>query len=304
VVRPRFAEEVEEMAKFRIMPHGRLQEWVADEKGYFGDEGLDYEFVRWTLGRREHLPTASSKPELVLGGALEEMQDGRSCEVSSACHWCVNMAAASSPGRMWGGAYSVTPAGIYVPPESSIRRPEDLAGIEIGVGQHSGSHFSTLQSLEKVVPPGQVELRFVGGPVERMELMLDRKLDAATVFGAHLYVLEQQGFRKVADATFMIGFFVGETTSVEDMERYVRALVRAQRDIDLEPHRYRHYFLDELPERVRDMVDVRLFGTGERVVAEPYTRETFEATRSWLEQLGVIGLGQMGRLGYEEAVLV
>ena len=33
------------MSKFRIEPHGRLQEWVAQEKGYFKDEGLDYEFV-------------------------------------------------------------------------------------------------------------------------------------------------------------------------------------------------------------------------------------------------------------------
>jgi NitT/TauT family transport system substrate-binding protein len=291
------------MAKFRIMPHGRLQEWVADEKGYFRDEGLDYEFVHWELGRRERVPTASGIPEPVLGGALEDMRDGRECEVSSACHWCVNMAAASSPGRMWGGAYTVTPAGIYVPPESSIRRPEDLAGVVIGVGQHSGSHFATLQALEHVLPPDQIRLDFVGGPVQRMELMLDRELEAATVFGAHLYVLEQQGFRKVADATFMIGFFVDGETPAEDVERYVRALVRAQRDIDLEPGRYRHYFLDELPERVRSLVDVRLFGTGERVVAEPYTRETFEATRSWIEQLGVIGVDQMGRLGYEEAVL-
>jgi hypothetical protein len=116
-------------------------------------------------------------------------------------------------------------------------------------------------------------------------------------------VLEQQGFRKVVDCTFMIGFFVDGTTPAEDVERYVRALARAQRDIDLEPGRYRHYFLDELPDRVRDLVDVRLFGPGERVVMEPYTRETFEATRSWIERLGVMGVDQMGRLGYEEAVL-
>src|ERR1041385_5181556 len=229
------------MAKFRIMPHGRLQEWVADEKGYFADEGLDYEFVHWSLGRRERQPVAIELPE-VLGGALEDMQGGRECEVSSACHWCVNMAAASSPGRMWGGAYTVTPAGVYVPPESSVRRPEDLAGVPIGVGQHSGSHFATIQALEHVVPADQRQLRVVGGPVEGMELMLDRDLQAATVFGAHLYVLEQQGFRKVVDATFMIGFFVDGDTAADDMERYVRALVRAQRDIDLEPGRYKHYF--------------------------------------------------------------
>ena len=33
------------MKKFLIEPHGRLQEWVADEKGYFKDEGLDYELL-------------------------------------------------------------------------------------------------------------------------------------------------------------------------------------------------------------------------------------------------------------------
>ena len=30
--------------KFIIEPHFRLQEWVAEEKGYFKDEGLDYDF--------------------------------------------------------------------------------------------------------------------------------------------------------------------------------------------------------------------------------------------------------------------
>ncbi|HYT84891.1 MAG TPA: hypothetical protein VEK81_00490 [Burkholderiales bacterium] len=32
------------MSKFVISPHFRLQEWVAEEKGYFKAEGLDYEF--------------------------------------------------------------------------------------------------------------------------------------------------------------------------------------------------------------------------------------------------------------------
>ncbi len=30
--------------KFVIAPHMRLHEWVAEEKGYFADEGLEYEF--------------------------------------------------------------------------------------------------------------------------------------------------------------------------------------------------------------------------------------------------------------------
>jgi hypothetical protein len=32
------------MSKFVIEPHFRLQEWVAEEKGYFREAGLEYEF--------------------------------------------------------------------------------------------------------------------------------------------------------------------------------------------------------------------------------------------------------------------
>ena len=42
------------MAKFLIEPHFRLHEWVAEEKGYFRAEGLEYEFremVRSTGGK-------------------------------------------------------------------------------------------------------------------------------------------------------------------------------------------------------------------------------------------------------------
>src|SRR5205823_10322662 len=33
------------MPKFIIEPHFRLHEWIAEEKGYFTAEGLDYEFL-------------------------------------------------------------------------------------------------------------------------------------------------------------------------------------------------------------------------------------------------------------------
>ena len=41
------------MDKFIIEPHFRLQEWVAEEKGYFKDEGLDYDFPRDSCSRRD-----------------------------------------------------------------------------------------------------------------------------------------------------------------------------------------------------------------------------------------------------------
>src|SRR5207253_2871345 len=130
---------------------------------------------------------------------------------------------------------SVTPSGIYVPPESPIRTPQDLAAVEVGVGYHSGSHFSALQALEAILPRDQIRFRFIGLPLDRLRLLVERKVEAANVFGAPLYVLEQQGFRKVVDTTFMIGFLLSADADRDDLERYFNALRRAQKDIDLEP---------------------------------------------------------------------
>ena len=111
---------------------------------------------------------------------------------------------------MWGHAYSVTPSAIVVPPESSIKKPSDLANIEVGVGYHSGSYFSAIQAMEKVLKPNEIQLRYIGQPRDRLAALVDRKIDAVNLFGAPLYLAEQQSFRRVLDTTFMIGFLIAQ----------------------------------------------------------------------------------------------
>jgi NitT/TauT family transport system substrate-binding protein len=293
------------MKKFRIEPHGRLQEWVADEKGYFGDEGLDYEFLTSYATQASGyglVQAAESAAPEVKRGAFENMEKGRAADISCACHWAVNMASSSGHGRMWGHAYSVTPSAIVVAPESSVKKPRDLAGIEVGVGYHSGSYFSAIQALEKVLKPDEIKLAYIGQPQDRLAALLNRKVEAANMFGAPLYLAEQQGFRKILDTTFMIGFLLHNDANVDDVDRYFKALQRAQRDIDLEPERYKHYFLKELPEKYHDMIDVGAFGPGERLVFEPYTREMFEQTHRWMQQEKLFPEGQVGAPDYDRAV--
>jgi NitT/TauT family transport system substrate-binding protein len=293
------------VSKFRIEPHGRLQEWVADEKGYFKDEGLDYEFLTSYATQASGyalVQSTETAAQEVKRGAFENMERGRSADISCACHWAVNMASSAGHGRMWGHAYSITPSAIVVPPESSIRQPRDLTNIEVGVGYHSGSYFSAIQALEKVLKADEIKLGYIGQPQDRLAAVLDRKVAAANLFGATLYIAEQQGFRKVLDTTFMIGFLLHKDADVEDVKRYFNALQRAQQDIDLEPERYKHYFLKELPEKYRDMIDVTSFGPGERLVFEPYTREMFEQTHRWMEAWKLFPEGQGGTVDYGVAV--
>jgi len=68
----------------------------------------------------------------------------------------VNQAASQQIGTMWGKSYVVAPGGIMVPPESPVRRPEDLAGVPVGVGYHSGSHYSAIQAMESFLSRDQI----------------------------------------------------------------------------------------------------------------------------------------------------
>jgi NitT/TauT family transport system substrate-binding protein len=70
---------------------------------------------------------------------------------------------------------------------------------------------------------------------------------------------------------------------VENVQKYFRGLRKAQRDLDLEQEKYKKYYLREMPEDLAELVDVRQFGPGERIVFEPYTREMYEQTQAWMK---------------------
>jgi NitT/TauT family transport system substrate-binding protein len=289
---------------FRIQPHVRLHEWVAQERGFFSEEGLDYEFdAGFAAGSAPGVSAASAAPLEVRSGAFEDMAAGRSSDVSCACHWAVNAAATGEHGKMYGRAYSVCPSGIYVAADSALRTPADLAGVEVGVGYHSGSHYSALQALEAFLPREQVTLGFYGLPFDRTRLLLEGRVPAVNAWGASAYVLEQRGCRKLVDTTFVMGFLVSEEAATDDLERYFRAMRHAQREIDLDADRYKHYWLREMPDDLKDGIDVRRFGPGERIVFEPYTRDMFERTHRWMERWELFDQAAVGRPGYEDAVI-
>jgi hypothetical protein len=287
------------MAKFIIAPHFRLHEWVAEEKGYFRAEGLEYEF-------RDELISSDGKRH-DLGdkvGAFQTYERGRSTQVSCACHWTVNVSASVGHGKLYADAYSVAPVGIFVPPESPITAPQELAGVPISVGYQSGSHYSSIQSLEPYLAPAAIKLSFADGLLfKRMELLIDRKVPAVSVFSGPYYFLEQLGFRKIIDASFMMASMITHDPDPADVRKYFRALRKAQRDIDLRPELYTHHYKKEFPERFHGQMDTRRWGPGERLVFEPYTKEVFDESLEWIARHNIFPEGQMGCGDYEASVV-
>lgn len=287
------------MARFVIAPHMRLHEWVAEEKGYFADAGLDYEFrdeLRSASGRRHDLGDRV--------GAYQTIEKGRTSDVSCACHWTVNVAASVGHGKLYADCYSVAPAGIFVPADSPVTAPEQLAGVPISVGYQSGSHYSAIQALEQYMPHADISLSFADGLLfRRMEKLIDREVPAVSLFSGPYYFAEQLGFRKVIDTTFMMASMITGNPDMGDVRRYFGALRRAQRDIDLRPELYTKHYRNEFPERFHALMDTRRWGPGERLVFEPYTKDVFEQAFNWIADREIFARDQMGAGRYESAIL-
>ncbi|MGH8987506.1 MAG: ABC transporter substrate-binding protein [Acidimicrobiales bacterium] len=276
------------MGKFVISSHGRLQDWIAVEEGFFADEGLDFQMDVRVQENAQQSIEPSDRADVRMGAyELYVAGVGGKKDMSCACHWAVNQAAVDDAGKMWGGAYSILPAAIFVQERSEIRRPSDLAGVEVAVGYHSGSHFSTIQALEPFLETDQIRLRFGGMPYDRVDALLDGTVQAAAVWSAPTYLLEQLGCRKILDTTFVAGFMFSSAIDAADVTRYMNALRRAQMKLDLAPEAYKHYFTDEIPARYQDRIDVRCFGTGERIVFLPYTEDAYHRTQEWMRARGL-----------------
>jgi len=286
------------MAKFIVEPHFRLQEWVAEEKGYFRDQGLDYEFrelIRSTGGQHHNKGGR---------GAFQSIEQGREADVSCACHWTVNVAASTGHTKLYADSYSVAPSGIFVAADSNVRTPADLAHVPISVGFQSGSHYSTIQALEQYLPASEINLIFEDGMLfSRMERLIDGSSPAAALFNGPYYLAEQLGFRKVIDTTFMIAAMIKGSPDPEDIRRYFRALRSAQRDIDLRPELYTHYYKNEFPDRFHAMMDTRRWGPGERIVFEPYSKQVFEQSFDWIAKHKIFADGAMGSGDYDRSTI-
>jgi hypothetical protein len=137
----------------------------------------------------------------------------------------------------------------------------------------------------------------------RMAQLIEGKSPAAALFSGPYYLAEQLGFRKVIDTSFMIAAMIKGDVEPEDVRRYFRALRKAQRDIDLRPERYTHYYKNEFPERFHGMMDTRSWGPGERIVFETYTREVFEESFEWIAEHEIFAQGRMGSGEYDRSTI-
>ena len=260
----------------KVAPKGMgLNDFVAMQEGFFASEGLDVEFD-WTTFRG----TQSSWKGF---NYLERPQDQPYTKrnedvVQGACLWGTICNASAGMGRVVTEGYGLSPWAIFVRPNSTIRRPEDLKDVPISVGMRAGSHFNVPYRLEKYLPLENIKTVNTGGFGARLRALLDGEVEAASLLPPQIAMAEQLGLRKIIDDTFKTLWWVPQSSAPEVVHGYMRALKRAEQALEADLPRYLPLWKLAVPPEFEDVHawEFAKFGRGERYVDEPLPKDDFD----------------------------
>lgn len=263
----------------QVVPHfSRLQEWIALDEGFFQEEGLEPEMLQ------EIMHAVSSHPGDQYGQRPQDLPFVQQMEVvNSACQWGTACNAGAGMGRLVPDLYTVGRYALFTRPGSQVQRLADLRDIPVGIGEMAGSHFTTLQVLEQVLPKAHIRTVHAGGPGKRLLALLEGKIEAATLLDPEIAIAEAKGLRILARGEFMITFWVAPTIDQGVLQAYFRALKRADEQLSRDPGRYMPLWEHNVPPALKGTYDYSTFGLGEKFVFEPYTEEMFQRAVQFAE---------------------
>lgn len=273
-----------EHTRIRVVPHFmRLHEWVALEDGGFEAEGLEAELLRDVMhdvsshGRDPYFDRPQDKPFLTGGMDV----------ANSACEWGSVCNAGAGMGKFVADLYGVARFAIFARPGSPLRRLSELAGVPVGVGLMAGSHFTTLRTLEGVLPRNQVKIENIGGPGRRLQALIDAEVEVANLLDPEIPIAEERGLTKLAQGEFRTLFWVSPGIPPVALGAYFRTLRRADQALRANPTRYLHLWKNNLPPTLAGDYDWSKFGLGEMLVFEHYPEETFSETVEFARRWGL-----------------
>jgi ABC-type nitrate/sulfonate/bicarbonate transport system substrate-binding protein len=270
----------------KVAPKGMgLNDFVAHQEGYFAAEGLDVEFD-WKTFRG----TQSSWKGLEYFQRPQDRPYTQSKEdvIQGACAWGTVCNASAGMGRIVREGYGISPWAIFVRPDSPIQRPEDLAGVPIAVGLRAGSHFNVPYRLEKYLPLEQIKIVNTGGFGARLQALLDKEVEAASLLPPQIAMAEQLGLRKIMEDVFHTIWWVPGTAEPEVVSGYMRALARAETALAADLPQFLKLWELTVPAEFQDRPwDYMRFGRGERFVHQPIPQAEFTEIMDQVKRWGL-----------------
>jgi ABC-type nitrate/sulfonate/bicarbonate transport system substrate-binding protein len=213
--------------------------YVARDEGLFQRAGIDVRFQAKYSERR----ASDSDPFQRLKEALFEQ--GKA-DVYNLCEWAgIDRSQRSARGAQVLALRPAVGAQAILTLDKSIQEPRDLAAVPIGINERTGSHYTTLQSLEGVLTRSEIVVEHVGVPERRYQALKERTSRAVAVMEPFISLGLKEGAH-IVDLTFYRGAeVIAPHLTVEQRQAYLDAINEAADRIMADFPKYKHYVTEQ-----------------------------------------------------------
>jgi NitT/TauT family transport system substrate-binding protein len=213
--------------------------YVARDEGLFDKAGIEVRFqAKYSQRNASDLDAFKRLKESLF-------EEGKA-DVYNLCEWAgIDRSQRSSRGAQVLALRPAVAAQAILSFDEAIWEPRDLAGVPVGINDRTGSHYTTLQSLEGVLPRGEIVVEHVGIPERRYEALKAGTSRAVAVMEPFISLGLKDGAHLV-DVTFYRGAeVVAPSLSSGQREAYLGAINVAADLLSANFGKYKHYVTEQ-----------------------------------------------------------
>jgi len=216
-----------------------LPVFVARDEGLFEQAGIEVRFQAKYSERNASDVDAFQRLK-------ESLFEQGKADVYNLCEWAgIDRSERSCRGAQVLALRPAVGAQAIMAFDNALQEPRDLAGVAVGVNERTGSHYTTLQSLEGALPRGDIVVEHVGIPERRYEALKQRSMRAVAVMEPFISLGLKEGAH-IVDVTFYRGAeVIAPGLSVEQREAYLEAINQAADRIMANFGKYKHYVTEQ-----------------------------------------------------------
>jgi NitT/TauT family transport system substrate-binding protein len=259
--------------------------FIAQDSGYFADEGIAVEFFPTNSAlEREQLLAAGEVDGMltdVIGPAI----------TNAAAEPSVRIVAVAR--RAFDGAPLFR---LLAAPGSGLATPHDLAGVPIGISENSVIQYLAVRMLERAgVAEEEISFESIPAIPIRFSLMMEGQLKASILPDPLASAAIAAGAILVVDDTIVVDEQLSQSVlsfssavlseKPEAVRAFLRAWTRAVEDLNANPDDFRQLLLDNtsVPDSVKDTYVIPSFPLGE-ITSE----SVWNDVNAWLVGRGII----------------
>ena len=251
--------------------------YVARDEGLFERAGIEVRFQAKYSQRN-----ASDKDPFAR--LKESLFEQGKADVYNLCEWAgIDRSERSTRGAQVMALRPAVGAQAIISFDPALQEPRDLAGVPVGINDRTGSHYTTLQSLEGVLARKDIVVEHVGVPERRCEALKEGTSRAAALMEPFISLGLKEGAHLI-DVTFYRGAeVVAQTLAPEQRNAYLEAINQAADRIMADFGKYKHYVTEQTRGRLapHELRDDFVRYTHYMVYDSRRFAEVYEWMRSW-----------------------